>query len=132
MNLQANSFTLLQLDRELIDEIEAAAPERQRHLANWAARRACSAAGIGNWAADALDALDAGRPLPTPFDDENGLRDLLYQDPQAPRTLVSRPEGGPRNVLQQSMAIPALRRAAAEDPLKAAVDALAAAVDHGR
>lgn len=128
LNLQASSYTLVQLDRELIDEIEAATPEKQRRLANWAARRAYSAAGIDNWAADALDALDAGRPLPPPFDDENALFDLLYQDPRAPHTLVSRPEGGPRNVLQQAMAIPALRGAGAEDSLKAAIDAVATAV----
>lgn len=128
LNLESNSFILVQLDRDLIDEIETATPEKQRFLANWAARRAYSAAGIDNWAADALDALDEGRPLPAPFDDRYRLFELLYQDPDAPHTLVSRPEGGPRNVVQQSMAIPALHGAAAEDPLKAAIDALAAAV----
>lgn len=49
-----------------------------------------------------------------------------------PRTLVTAPRGGPRNVSQQHMAVPALWGAAEQDPLAAAIDALfAAAVTFG-
>lgn len=121
---------IVQLDRDLVDEIEGLDAHAQRELARWAAHRACSVAGLDTveWVATALAALDADRPLPAPFDDIHEVWASWRRDPTLPRTLVDAPEGGERNRLQQAFALPSVRGAAAADPLRAAFDALYTAV----
>jgi hypothetical protein len=53
-------------DRALFDGLETLDEDGARLLARWLARRAFEMAGIADldWAASALDALDAGEPLP--------------------------------------------------------------------
>jgi len=129
-----NVRTLVGLDRDLIDEVDAAGPRAQRDLARWAARRALTLAGLDRvgWTAAGLDALDRGEALPEPFDDEARAFDRLFDDPEVPKTLVSSPDGRSDNVLQQAMALPALLGAADPDPLGAALGALShAAVTWG-
>ncbi len=56
---------------------------------------------------------------------------LLLSDPRVPQTVVTLPHGIP-NVSQQATALPALTAAADPDPLRAALDALyAAVIAHG-
>ncbi|AUH41732.1 hypothetical protein [Streptomyces sp. CMB-StM0423] len=121
-----NVMMLVRLDRDLIDEVDAAGPRAQRDLARWAARRALAAAGLDRvgWVAAGLEGLDRGEALPAPFDDMSRAFDRLLADPAVPQTLVDSTDGRYDNVLQQAMALPALFGAAEPDPLRAALDAL--------
>ncbi|MET9777895.1 hypothetical protein ABZ023_27200 [Streptomyces sp. NPDC006367] len=119
---------LIGLDAALVHAIDAAGPEEQRALARWAAHRACAAAGLGgiDWVARGLAELDRGEPYSPPLDDSRRLRDAVFSDARVPRS----PDGTPG--LPQAAALAALWDAAAPDPLKAALDALlAAVVTHG-
>ena len=62
---------IARVDRDLIDEIAAAEPHRQRAMAAWTARWSAGRAGLAevDWIAEALDALDRGDPLPPSFAD---------------------------------------------------------------
>ncbi|WP_407560031.1 hypothetical protein [Streptomyces sp. 184] len=120
------NVTMVRLDRDLIDEVDAAGPRAQRDLARWAARRALTAAGLDRigWIAAGLDAVDRGEDPPEPCDDMGRAFGRLFADPEVPETLVDSPDGRFDNVLQQAMALPALFGAAEPDPLRAALDAL--------
>ncbi len=61
-------------------------PNVQQAMAKWAARRACSVAGLTDldWVAPALDALEHGQPLPAPFDDRSQLFKKLFPAKAAP------------------------------------------------
>ncbi|MFF0726104.1 hypothetical protein [Streptomyces sp. NPDC004134] len=121
-----NVRMLVRLDRDLIDEVDAAGPRAQRDLARWAARRALTAAGLDRvgWIAAGLGALDRGEPLPAPLDDISRAFEWLFADPGVPQTLVDSTDGACDNVLRQAMALPALFGAAEPDPVRAALDAL--------
>lgn len=125
-----NVLGIVKLDRDLVDEIERADAKTQRDIARWAARRACSLAGLDqvDWVAAALLSLDLGQPLPPPFDDHRRVWERRERDPRVPYTLVDAPEGGERNRVQQAFALPAVWGASDDDPLRAAFDALFAAV----
>jgi hypothetical protein len=125
----ANTILLSRMDRPLLDALAEATPEQQRAIARWGARRAYAIAGLTDiaWIAPALAALDRGEPLPPPFDDDRRAWDLLWSDPQVPQTIVTTPDGTP-NFSQQALAFPTLTLAMADDPLGAAVDAIAAAM----
>ena len=132
-NLRASVQPVANLDRDLLDALADASPDRQRDVAVWTARRACTVARLVEvaWIADALRALDRGDPLPAAFHDVQQVWDRLLTDPDVPHTLVTSPSGHP-NALQQAMAFPALLAMANPDPLAAAVDALhAAAIAYG-
>ena len=81
-SLPANAWGLARMDRELLDALERAAPQRQREVAIWAARRACAVAGLDtvDWIADALAAVECGEPAPPPFDDTSAAWDRLFTD----------------------------------------------------
>jgi hypothetical protein len=119
---------LVGLDAALVHAIDAAGPEEQRALARWAAHRACATAGISeiDWVARGLEELDRGEPYSPPLDDSRRLRDAVFSDASVPMSLDGTPG------LPQVAAFTALWDAAAADPLKAALDALlAAVVTHG-
>jgi hypothetical protein len=131
--LPANALGLARLDRGLLDALAEATPVRQRHLARWAARRACTVAGLVgvDWIAAGLRAVEQGLPLPAPLDDEVHAWQVLWADDRVPATTVTSPDGTP-NYSQQALALPALFAATRDDPLVAAVDAVhAAACAHG-
>lgn len=111
------------LNRDLLDALTLAPPEVQRAIARWAARQACTMAGLAgiDWIAGALLALDRGEPLPAPFDDDHAASQRLWADSRVPRSTVTIPEGI-ENCSQQALALPAIRAAAHADPLAAAVD----------
>ncbi|CAM5227570.1 hypothetical protein SMICM304S_11163 [Streptomyces microflavus] len=102
----SNVLGLLTFDSDLVHTLGASAPGVQHTVALLSARRACEAAGLTDvpWVADALAALEAGRPLPPPFDDPARMSDALRSDPgsrtrrcwkrcrpSAPRTSLHRP-----------------------------------------
>ncbi|MFI9047366.1 hypothetical protein [Streptomyces sp. NPDC053427] len=133
--IDGNARGMLQLDRLLVDEVDGAGPDTQRAIARWSARRAYTVAGLADidWIAPALDALDAGRPLPPPFDEWDDVWRRLVNDPQVPDTVVTSMNGVHRTISQQAAAIPAIFDAKEDDPLQAGLDALyAAAVTVGR
>ena len=115
---------LAQLDRDLLDAVEAASPEHQRQIALWATTTACRAARLTEvpWIAEALAALAAGEALPPPFEDPEASWHRLLSDPTVPQSTVRSLDGLVPNMLQQAMAFPAIEAAAAPDPLVAAID----------
>jgi hypothetical protein len=121
---------MVELDRDLSEAIAEADPATQRRIARWAARRACTRAGIAgiDWIAPTLSALDRGQALPSPFDDVERTWRLLWDDERVPHTTVIHYEPGLGEVSQQAVALPALWAAAEDDPLRAALEALFAAV----
>ncbi|MGW4488713.1 hypothetical protein ACWEOE_33350 [Amycolatopsis sp. NPDC004368] len=116
-------------DRDLVVDLLAAPPEARRAFARWVAHRAFEHAGLDTvpWIAEGLRALDAGEPLPRPFDDWHAAWDHLLSDPAVPRTLVPTPDGRHDNALQQAMAFPAIFAATEPDSLAAAGRTLSAA-----
>jgi len=123
--LPANTWSMAQLDRRLLDAVADATPDLQRDIARWAAKRGCAVAGLAavDWIAAGLAALDSGAPLPPPFDGQGLAWDRLFADPRVPLTTVTLPSGTP-NFSQQAAAFPAIFAATNDDPLAAAVDAL--------
>jgi hypothetical protein len=135
-DLGGNALGVAQLDRALVDAVGEADPATQRKVACWVTRRAFAEAQLADidWIAPALDAMDRGEPLPSPFDgDDTRAWDQLFSDERIPRTVVTSLDGEYSNLLQQAMAFPALFSAREKDPLSAAIDALwNAAVAFGR
>ncbi|EFL36477.1 conserved hypothetical protein [Streptomyces viridochromogenes DSM 40736] len=117
-----DALELVELDRDLVDAVDAAGPEVQRSMARWAARQAVAKAGLTgvDRIVTALESVERGEALPRPFDEPGRAGDWL-------RT------GGPRvDFAQQAKALTALRAAVEPDPLRAALDALfAAATTYG-
>ncbi|WP_345590083.1 hypothetical protein [Streptomyces marokkonensis] len=129
-----NARGLVQLDRDLLDAVDAACPATQRGLARWAAHRAFTVAGLDDvdWITPALAALDRGENLPAPFDDPQRVWDRFFADDRIPHTVGDSSAGCHDNLLRRATAMPALLAAAEPDPLRAALDALfAAAVTYG-
>ncbi len=89
--VRANTLGLLPFDPALLHALDAAGPGTQRAVAVLAARLACEKAGLADleWVAAGLDALSEGRPLPSPFDDWEGMWEALASDPRVPRRLVA-------------------------------------------
>lgn len=81
---------LLAFDAGLLHALDAAGADARRAAARLAARRACEVAGLADldWVAPALAALEAGRPLPPPFDDEQRVWQLLETDARVPSRVV--------------------------------------------
>lgn len=126
-----NARAMARRDVDLAEAIAATSPDTQRLIARWAARRAYEVAGIAglDWVAPALRALDQGHQLPPPFDDPARVWQRLRSDPRVPQATVPFPDpGGPPNMSQPHMAVPALFAAAGPDPLNAALQALHDAV----
>jgi hypothetical protein len=97
--LPGQARSLAQIDRPLLDRIEALPAARQREMARWAARRAMRVAGLEHigWIAEALAAADAGRPLPRSFTEQGGTAAFprLLSDPDVPRTPSTEPATPP-------------------------------------
>lgn len=79
------------LDRDLIDKIEAAPPERQIAFARWCIRRAWEQAGFAHidWFAQVLDEMEEGKPVNKDFIYSYNARIRLDEDPRITRTIVS-------------------------------------------
>jgi hypothetical protein len=120
--VQGSAQQLAVIDRDLVDAIADARPERQREIARTAVRLAYQGAGLTGipWIELALAALERGDDLPAPFDDQTGVWNHLFGDPSVPDTLVP----GTADHSRQAMALPAIFEATAPDPLRAALDTL--------
>jgi hypothetical protein len=141
--LPSQARSLAQIDRPLLDRLEALPAVRQREVACWAARRAMRVAGLEQvrWIADALAAGDASVPLARDITEQNGAIAFkrLMADPEVPHTTIPwRRERsafgghGASEILQQAAAFPALTALVNDDPLAAAIDAVYnSAVAHG-
>ena len=120
--------------RDLVDLVELLPPAQQRALAVEVARRACALDVDGplDWT-PALVALEEGRPLPPPFDDEDALRNLalgIVEGSEVRVELVAVAVRGPvpRTVIDPAVgASAAVRGAADPDPLASALRAIEAA-----
>lgn len=126
-DLGGMALTVAELDSSLVHALDEADPVTQRAVARWVTRRAYAEAQLTeiDWIAAALDAMDRGEPLPSPFDGDNKQAwDRLFSDERVPTTLITSLDGAHSNVLQQAMAFPALFAAREQDPLDAAVGAL--------
>lgn len=121
----ASSHYVAGLDRDLIDRIESAAPDKQIAFARWCVRRAWERAGIAHidWLAAVLDDMDAGKPPNPDFLTGFDARIRLDEDPRITRTIVS---GTPasRELVQQYEALMAYSRGMALD-----ITSLAAAIE---
>jgi len=134
-SLQANSYIVATVDRPLLDALAEAEPGSLRAIARWTVRQAFDAAGLSSleWVAPALAALERGEPLPPPFDDwAQAWRRLLGGDAVVQNVHV-RAEDGHDSEAQlridpRAAALPAIFAAGDADPLRAAVDAVAAAI----
>ncbi|MEU4561920.1 hypothetical protein AB0F72_26345 [Actinoplanes sp. NPDC023936] len=123
--LRARAKALAKLDRALLDRLAGLPADRQRKVACWAVRRAMASAALDRvpWIALSLEAVEAGGPLPDFLIDHGEAFRRLLEDPEVPQTLLEMP-GGPRNVLHQAVAFPALLALGEEDPLAAAIEAV--------
>jgi len=132
-HVAANVQGLAELDRDLLDALDQADPAVQRAIAHWGAGRALIRAGLADldWVAPALEDLQAGRPLPPPFDDVVPPFEFLRGDKHlvigSVITSSQRDAPAARNVDPRYAALPALRDATAPDPLQAAINVLFAA-----
>ena len=142
--LRANSYALVRVDRPLLDALEDVEPESLRAIARWTARRASDAAGLSSleWVAPALAAVERGEALPPPFDDWGQAWARLLGDDVVVHNVHVRVEHADDvdvspPIDRRAAAMPAIFAAADADPLRAAVNAVAAAVvtfgdDHAR
>lgn len=82
--------TVADLDRDLIDQIDALTPEQQRALARWCAHRAFERAGLTEFAdfRTALHAMDNGTTPPPDFANASLLHHRLATDPNIPLTVI--------------------------------------------
>lgn len=123
-------------DRELVDAIIAADPDRQRRIARWVTRRAFGWAGLAerDWVVPALRALDEGKAPPPPFENPDDAFARLRADKAGPydwqsekRVVLPPAERSPFDlgpIDRPRYAIPAFFSALDADPLRAALGAL--------
>lgn len=118
-------------DRALFDGLETLDDHSARMLARWLARRAFEMAGIADldWAASALDALDAGQPLP--IDMEEAFERVSPVTGESRLEVYAgfgyvRPDPHPldryEHIHRPSFAVPALFSAAGPDSLAALIE----------
>ena len=112
---------LVELDRDLAEDLAAAEPGVQRAVAYWAAQWACARTGVDrvDWIAAALGTLREDRPLPALFHDPDALYARLDDSLPAPDGEASAVNGYPRS--RTAYAVSSLVEAAGTDPLSAVV-----------
>jgi hypothetical protein len=125
------AIEVARLDRPLVDVIDRTDAATQRALARWAARSAFVEAKLAqlDWIASALDAMDRDKGCPETFRDPWGAYDRAMNDDRAIHTVITTLDGRIDNFSQQAMAFPAIEAVYAEDPLRAAIEAVRVAVN---
>lgn len=130
---------LAQQDRPLLDLVGALEEPALRQLTAWICRTSCRHAGLedADWVAPTLAALDRGAPLPPPFDNSASAWDRLSAhwaagDDEAIEVTyeVSYEIGeaaGRTPLAPEAAALDAVLSTDADDPLRAAIDALVGA-----
>lgn len=88
--LYLSATILADLDRDLVDEIDALPDDRLRALARWSARRAFEQSGLTQFDdfRTALDAMDHGTPSPPDFANNSLATYRLQTDPAIPLTIA--------------------------------------------
>lgn len=133
--IRGNVLGIARLDRPLADALTELDGPTQRAIARWATHRAYEDSGLADlpWVTPALAAMDAGLPLPTPFEDITSAFGRLHAetDPGG-QNFVTIVVGHSDDLIPQITptyaALPAVFAAAEPDPAQAAFDALYAAV----
>lgn len=114
------------LDRDLIDRVDSATPDRQRAFARWCVHRAWERAGIAHidWLSDVLTDMDTGKPVNGDFIASFAARNRLDQDPRITRRIVSGLPGS-IELVQQYEALAAYSRSMYTEatPLESAIEA---------
>lgn len=112
------------VDLALAEELARLEPGARRSVACWAARTAVGEAGLDRvgWIAAAVDALDAGLPLP--FGEPHAAFARVSAEPAVEHRIVASPDGLIENLSQQAMGFYALVTAAQEDPTEALFSAV--------
>lgn len=125
------AVAVAELDRPLVEAIDALDADTQRAIARWSARRAFAEAHLADldWVAPALQGMDAGDPLPELFEDPGRAFNHAMTDDRVVHTVITTLDGRIDNFSQQSMALPAITAAYNADPLEAAIDAVRIASD---
>ncbi|WP_432510904.1 hypothetical protein [Kineococcus sp. SYSU DK001] len=115
---------LVELDRDLAEDLVAAEPGVQRAVAYWAAQWACARTGVdrADWIAAALRTLGEDRLLPALFHDSDALYARLDDSLPAPDGEASAVNGWPHS--PAAYAVSSLVTAAGTDPLDAVVSTL--------
>ncbi|MBT0770777.1 hypothetical protein KIH74_17675 [Kineosporia sp. J2-2] len=111
-------------DQALAEQLADASPVVQRAVARWAARTACTAAGLTAALPEvalALDHLDRGEALPPPFGEEQHEWSLLQRE-EAPDGTIAVDDLP--NFSRPHYTLPVIRQASHPDPLRAAAHAL--------
>jgi hypothetical protein len=117
-------------EQQLTRALVAVDPERQRAIAGWMARRSYQEIGIADldWVAPALDAVEAGGILPSPFDSVNAAWERLQSEPRVPPHIVPMVRAGVDQDSPVRRAVATLYAARMLAPLHAVLAALAEAV----
>jgi len=114
------------LDRDLIDRVDSATPDRQRTFARWCVHRAWERAGIAHidWLSDVLTDMDTGKPVNGDFIASFAARNRVDQDPRITRRIVSGLPGS-IELVQQYEALAAYSRSMYTEatPLESAIEA---------
>jgi len=137
--LGGRTSQLAYLNRDVVDALAALAGAQQRAVSVWAARQACTVAGIAelDWIEQALESVSRGEPLPEQWDDADLIWDRVFPPPAGETEVETVFTGRYWEVGEEyihepmapeATAIDAIRQAAAQDPAQAvmgAIDALA-------
>ncbi|ABS03842.1 hypothetical protein [Kineococcus radiotolerans] len=115
---------LVELDRDLAEDLAAAEPGVQRAVAYWAAQWACTRTGVDrvDWIAAVLHSLREDRSLPALFHDPDALYARLDDSLPDPDGEASAVNGYPRS--RTAYAVSSIVEAASTDPLDAVVSTL--------
>lgn len=125
-DLRDSAAAVADLDRDLVDEIDALSAQRQRELVRWCARCAFERAGLTEHAdfRDALDAIDSGRTPPPDLVNLSLAWHRLDTDPRIVLNIIPGPDGEPERIAQHK-AITAYTFAIEDlDPTRAAFEAV--------
>ena len=117
-------------EQELTRALAAVSLGRQRRIAGWVARRAYQEIGIAelDWVAPALDAVEAGKPLPPPFHSVGLAWERLQSEPRLPQRIAPMVQAGFDQDSPVHRAVGTLFAARLLTPLYAVLAALAEAV----
>ncbi|MCU1692427.1 MAG: hypothetical protein JWM64_1518 [Frankiales bacterium] len=121
--------------RGLLDAVTGLDDAALQRLTAWVCRTSCQRAGLEelDWVAPALAALETGRPLPPPFDDDDAPWQKLDQhwgagaDLVEGATVLGSDSTARTPLAPEAAALDALQSTRVRDPLQAAVGAIVGA-----
>jgi hypothetical protein len=128
--MRGPALDLALAEQELTRTLAALDLQRLRAIAGWVARRSYQEIGIADldWVAPALDAVEAAKVLPPPFQSVDAAWERLQSEPGVPAHLVPMVQAGVDQDSSVRRAVATLYAARNLTPLKAVLAALAEAV----